>query len=136
MKATESYHDICKEIDILEVRLSDLEREYEFLYQACFERERKPIMGLDMIIGRMNEICDAVELYSSVLRGKEQTVKNMEKILSELESIDYKVCYLRDIKSLTLQEIAVELGYSLIWIKKISAKNKHKFTYRQKIEGF
>jgi DNA-directed RNA polymerase specialized sigma24 family protein len=124
MKVTESYHDLCEEIDILEVRINDLENEYTFLYNACFNGDRKPIMGLHMITERMREICDKVELYSSILRGKEQTLKAIEQRISRLDSIDYKVTHMRDIRGMTLPEIAVELGYSYDWIKKISARNK------------
>jgi hypothetical protein len=124
MKVTESYHDLCEEIDILEVRIKDLENEYTFLYKACFNGDRKPIMGLHMITERMREICDKVELCSTVLRSKEQTLRTIELRISRLESIDYKVSHLRDIKGMTLPEIASELGYSYDWIKKISARNK------------
>jgi hypothetical protein len=124
MKAIESYHDICKEVDILEVRIKDLEYEHDFLYSACFNGDRKPIMGLNIILERMKAICETVEIYSTILQEKERTRKEIEQRIGELESIDYKVCYLRDIKSLSLQEIAIGLGYSLIWVKKISARNK------------
>lgn len=120
----ELYHDLCKEIDILELRIADLEHEFWWTYRAMINGNRKPLMRMDLALERMKQICDQVEVYATLLEEKEKIRKKIEQRISELESIDYKVCYLRDVKGMTLPEIAAELGYSYSWIKKISMRNK------------
>lgn len=44
------------------------------------------------------------------------------------EVLEQKVAYMRDVQGMTLPEIAADLGYSYIWIKKISAKTKKDYT--------
>ncbi|SEN53533.1 sigma factor-like helix-turn-helix DNA-binding protein [Lihuaxuella thermophila] len=117
------YSDLCTEIDILTLRIKDLEMEYKFWYRACFGNRSFP---LDICLKRMEEICDQVEMYSTLLEEKEKTRKEIEKRMSEFEGLEYKVSYLRDVKGMTLAEIAAELGYSYIWIKQISARTRKK----------
>ena len=125
---TQSYHDLCKEIDILETRIRNLEREHKFWYSQCWGVRGRLAVPLDVCLKRMEEICDQVEFYATILDEKEDARKHMEKRISELERIDYKVVYMRDIKGMTLMEIAVELGYSYDWIKRISMRNKRDYT--------
>lgn len=120
MVVAQSYHDLLKEIDILETYIGDLENEYKFWYHQCFQHR----VPLDIVLKRMNKICDAVETYVTLLAEKEITRRQIEQRISELKSIDYEVCYRRDVLGMTLIEIAADLGYSEIWIKKISARNK------------
>ena len=122
MSITKSYHDLCKEIDILETRIEDLEREYKFWYANCFGKDAWQQFPLDICLNRMKEICDLVETYVTILDEKEKTRKEIEKHMSEFEGIEYKVAYLRDVKGMTLPEVAADLGYSYDWIKKLSAR--------------
>lgn len=122
--ANQSYHDICKEIDILEVRIRDLEREYKFWYKSCFGKDAWQQFPLDICLNRMKEICDLVETYVTILDEKEKTRKEIEEHMSEFEGIEYKVAYLRDVKGMTLPEVAADLGYSYDWIKKLSARTR------------
>lgn len=121
------YREICKEIDILETRIEDLETEYYFLYRSCF-RSGSTIIPLDIATKRMKEICDQIEVYVAILEEKEQAKAEIEKHLSELDRLDRKVAYLRDVEGWTLPEIASHLGYSLVWIKKISARTRKEYT--------
>jgi len=125
--ATQLYHDLCKEIDILQVRIDDLESEYWFWYKACHGKGKTHV-PLDICLTRMKEICDQVEHYSMILEEKEKARKEIEKHMSEFEKVEMKVAYLRDIKGMTLAEIAAELGYSYIWVKQLSARTSRKHT--------
>jgi len=125
--ATQLYHDLCKEIDILQVRIDDLESEYWFWYKACHGKGKTHV-PLDICLTRMKEICDQVEHYSMILEEKEKARKEIEKHMSEFEGVEMKVAYLRDIKGMTLAEIAAELGYSYIWVKQLSARTSRKHT--------
>ncbi|HZG82045.1 MAG TPA: hypothetical protein VEZ13_14845 [Brevibacillus sp.] len=124
MEIIQSYHDLCKEIDIFEMRISDLEWEYEFWYRACFSSSRKLSTPLDICLERMEKICDQVETYSAILEEKEKTRKAIEERMNEFDGLEYKVQYMRDVEGKTLAEIAADLGYSYNWIKKISRRAK------------
>jgi hypothetical protein len=118
---TDLYQDVCREIDIYEIRIRDLEHEYAFWYRACYGR-KGPQIPLDVCLARMKEICDRVEHYSRMLEVKEKRRKEMEQRLSEFEGLEYRVAYMRDIQGMTLAEIAVELGYSYHWVAKLSSR--------------
>lgn len=117
------YHDLCAEIDILKVRINDLEREYKVWYRSCFSAPGRTF-PLDISLNRMKQICDQVEAYSTLLEEKEKVRKEIEGKMSEFEGLEYKVAYMRDVQGMTLAEIAADLGYSYIWIKQISARTK------------
>ena len=122
MSITKSYHDLCKEIDILYTRIKDLENEFHMWQRKMGGVGKKPIAPLDIALNRMKEICDLVETYVTILDEKEKTRKKIEQHMSEFEGVEYKVAYLRDVKGMTLPEVAVELGYSYDWIRKLSAR--------------
>lgn len=117
------YHDLCKEIDILKVRIHDLESEYQFWYKVCHGKTKVHV-PLDICLKRMDEICDQIEEYSTLLENKEKVRKEIESRMSEFEGLEGKIAYLRDVKGMTLAEIAAELGYSYIWIKQLSARTR------------
>jgi hypothetical protein len=54
----------------------------------------------------------------------------MEQRIAEFEGLEQKVAYMRDVLGMTLSEIAADLGYSYIWIKKISSRTKKLHTKR------
>jgi DNA-directed RNA polymerase specialized sigma24 family protein len=76
----------------------------------------------------MKKICDLVEEYTILLEEKERTRKEIELKMAEFEGLEQKVAYMRDVKDMTLPEIAADLGYSYIWIKKISTRAKKNYT--------
>jgi hypothetical protein len=59
-----------------------------------------------------------------ILEGMLDEEKKIDAKLQEFEGIEYKVAYLIQVKNKPLQEIADELGYSLGYIKNISASIK------------
>ncbi|MGG4444538.1 sigma-70 family RNA polymerase sigma factor [Brevibacillus fortis] len=124
MQPIQSYQDICKEIDIFEIRIKDLEREYQFWYHGCFNSSRRFSAPLDICLKRMETICDQVEAYSRVLEEKEKTRKAIEERLNEFDGLEYKVRFMQDVEGKTLAEIAAELGYSYDWIRKINSRIK------------
>jgi DNA-directed RNA polymerase specialized sigma24 family protein len=69
--------------------------------------------------------------YESIIEQEVGTLQNLKDLKVEtyakvlqLDSLDYKVVYLRDIEGMSLPEIAKELKYAEVTIKKISAKYK------------
>jgi hypothetical protein len=114
------YQDLCREIDVYEIRIRDLEAEYKFWYKACHQGG----FPLDTCLIRMKDICDRVEMYSRILDEKEKRRKEMEQHIAGFEGLEHRVAYMRDIQGMTLPEIAAELGYSYDWVKKLSARTK------------
>jgi hypothetical protein len=118
----ELYHDLCIEIDIITIRIKNLENEHKYWLKACHDSTINRAFPLDTCLNRMKKICDLVEEYTILLEGKESTKIEIERRMSEFETLETKVAYMRDALGMTLPEIAAELGYSLIWIKKISQR--------------
>ncbi|MBH8606008.1 hypothetical protein [Thermoactinomyces sp. CICC 10521] len=112
----------------MEVRIKDLEAEYNFWYRSCFGARINRAIPLDVCLNRMKEICDQVEAYSVILEEKEKARKEMEKRMADIESIEGKVAYMRDVKGMTLAEIAADLNFSYSWIKKLSMRTSTKGT--------
>lgn len=140
MHFTESYIDLCNEIEMLEIRIKDIEREREFLRLSMYDN--KPgfratasygteqvqngytPMSLDRILERLNKVDDSLNTLYQVLNAKKDAKRKMESVLSNFDGLEYKVAYMRDIKRMKLHEIADELGYSHDWIRKISSRVK------------
>jgi DNA-directed RNA polymerase specialized sigma subunit len=124
----ELYHDLCIEIDIITIRIKNLESEYKYWLMACHDSTINRAFPLDTCLNRMENICNKVEEYTTVLEEKERTRREIEQRMNEFEGLEQKVAYMRDVKDMTLPEIAADLGYSYIWIKKISARAKKNYT--------
>jgi DNA-directed RNA polymerase specialized sigma24 family protein len=122
----ELYRDLLTEIDVINMRIGNLEKEYEFWLKATVEPNGYNAFPLDTCLHRMQKICDQVEIYSTLLEEKEKVRKEIEQRMSEFEGLEYKVTYMRDVLHMTLPEIAADLGYSYIWIKQVSARARRK----------
>lgn len=120
---TTSYHDLCKEIDILELRIKNLEAEYKMWYWKGCHGGMAP---LDVCLERMKEICDQVELYVTLLDEKEKVKKQIEERMAEIDKIENRVAYMRDVEGKSLAEIAADLNYSYDWIKRLSARTSRR----------
>jgi hypothetical protein len=151
MKVTQSYNDLCKEIEVLEVRIDSLESERNYYTKLMWgnapkgsstidysiERVKgdKPHLALDKVIERLNKIDDSMYILGEILSAKQKAKLQIEKAMSEFEGLEYKVAYKRDIEGKPLHAIADELGYSYDWIRKMSSKVKkaqrvHKNIYK------
>lgn len=137
---TAPYKDLCKEIESLELRISDLEKERKYytklmgwnapkgLNSQSFDNERvtgdRAHMTLDRVIDRLNKIDEQLSVLDEILRVKQDAKRKIEKIMGEFEGLEYKVAYMRDVQGKPLDKIAEELGYSYDWIRKISSRVK------------
>lgn len=125
-----SYFDLCKEIEILDLRADDLEKEARVCLRTVWTGEPPSDHGtyvhlpLDTALRRydavMGKLCDVQE----VLRNKRVVKAQIEQRLGEFEGLEYRVAYMRDIQDKPLDAIAEELGYSFNWIAKISSRVK------------
>lgn len=115
------YRDLLNEIELLEYMLNQHISER---LQWDFEGRLGSTVRMDQAAQKMDELAVYIERLSTELDQKEKYRKHIEHKLSEFESIEYQVAYKRFVENKRLEEIAEEMGYSVDWIKKISAKVK------------
>lgn len=122
-----TYHDLCKEIEILELRASDLEFQLGMARKVCFtgfvgsQFSRLP---LDKALTKYDDIKDELLSVEAILQHKRQTKRQIEQKMSEFDGLEYQVAYRRDVLRQSLDTIADDLGYTYNWVAKISARVK------------
>ncbi|MDF2911216.1 MAG: hypothetical protein K0Q56_2097 [Sporolactobacillus laevolacticus] len=114
------YHDLCGEIDCLYLRIHQLEIERKYYWKMGTRTVKAP-MPFDRSLEYIYEIDAVLNPLYKVLEDKEYVKKRLENKIGELEGVDYKVAIMQ-IQGKSLVEIADELGYSYVWVKKINAK--------------
>lgn len=114
------YNDLIAEIDILEYQLETCiaERENWNFFGGRFSRG----VPLDIAAEKMDKLSERIEWITERLDRKKDIRSNLERRLSELEALDYKVAFMRIVEGKKLYEIAEELDLSEDWIKKVSAR--------------
>jgi hypothetical protein len=122
-----TYFDLCREIAILEVRVSDLEFQMKIAHNRVLSGKMPSdghavFVPLDIALGMYDQTKDNLLLCVTMLEHKKQTKEDIENRMTEFDGVTYKFLYMRDIEMKPLFEIADELGYSLDWAKQISRK--------------
>lgn len=115
------YSDLCNEIEILEIRASDLERQLSSSWKQCYNGIQMP---LDKAVVWNDEAKEKLLDVVNEIEHKKQTRMLIETKLGEFKGLEYQVAYNRDILRKPLTEIAEELGYSYGWIMKVSMRVK------------
>ncbi|MEG2412640.1 hypothetical protein [Clostridium sp.] len=64
-------------------------------------------------------------LDKCILDTKEKNLKEMNDRLKNIDGLDKKIIYMKEIQDKNLREIADELGYSYDHIRRVHSKNKH-----------
>jgi predicted transcriptional regulator len=79
----------------------------------------------------LDRIYFCLQKYESMIEHETWTIENLKQLerdilekVMQLDGLDYKVVYMRDIKGMRLQDIADELGYDIGYIKNLSSKHK------------
>ncbi|MSU03217.1 sigma factor-like helix-turn-helix DNA-binding protein [Tissierella pigra] len=85
-------------------------------------------MGFEEALFRLHQLEEHISMHQSTIDEMEELKKEMEERIGRLDGLDKKVVYMREIQGKPLKEIADELGYSEIYIKKISARNPKEYT--------
>lgn len=133
-----AYADLCKEIEILEIRRDELMSELNFIERKMTAGPRTKLVasysgmpngsGADTPLPQMwqmvNDIRSVIDDVNDILGLKREAKRRMEKRMSELNTLEYKVAYMRDVERKPLALIASELNYTHSWIMKVSAKVK------------
>ena len=133
-----SYNDLCEEIEISKWRIEAYKAEIEALKKlarfdgpsdiSAIDYSQPSIqtsgqLGFEEALIRLQKIDSHILLHQETIKKLEKAKKQMEERIEKLEGLDKKVVYMRDVEGKTLYQIANELGYSEIYIKKISARN-------------
>lgn len=120
-----TYNDLCKEIEILELRAGDLEYQMRIAKSICFRgfvTDQRSRIPLDKALTSYDNVKDELLGVVAILEHKQMTKRNIEQKMSEFDGLEYQVAYKRDILRQSLDKIADDLGYSYNWIMKISSR--------------
>ncbi|KPU42174.1 hypothetical protein OXPF_39530 [Oxobacter pfennigii] len=79
-------------------------------------------LPFDKIIENLNRLDNMLFIEEGILNQLHRTKEELDMRISSLEGIHFKVAWMKIIENKSLQQIADELGYSLDWIKRISAE--------------
>lgn len=144
---TQTYSDICKEIQLLELRLKDLKKEYRFYLgfisshpgqmktsslQSDKIQSSNPYMPAEEAYRKCMEINELIVQYDELITNKLSTKREIEKGMSDFETLEGKINYYFHVKNMKLYEIADELGYSYNWIRQV----KHRHDNEQRTNKF
>lgn len=129
MDFVRTYYDVTKEIEILELRLADLEDNLKHARKVLFDGklpsgDQTVYMPLDKALKQYDAIVEDIRETSDRLTKKKMIRERMEDQIRSFKGLEYQVAYLRDIERMTLKAIAKELKYSEDYIKKVSSRIK------------
>ncbi|WP_110930663.1 hypothetical protein [Paenibacillus bouchesdurhonensis] len=129
MDFVKTYNDITKEIEILELRLIDLEDELKEARKLCFSgrlpSDPLPVhVPLDKALEYYDAVVQRIGETSNRLAAKKLIRQKIEDSIRDFQGIEYQVAYMRDVEGLPLYKIADKLGYSYDWIRKVSSRIK------------
>lgn len=132
------YTDLTKEIEVLEIRRDELMGELRIIERKMTAGPKTKLVasysgmpggsGADTPLPQMwhmvNDIQSTIEDIVDILDLKYEAKKRMESVMGEMQSLERRVAYMRDIERKTTAQIAEQLNYSHGWIMKVSAKLK------------
>ena len=132
-----SFKDLCTEIELVEASIRQYERSKEALQQMANTGGPSKVKGIDYsqpavvesspldyatYLQHLQKIESHLLLHRERLKILEEDREERLRKLKSLKGLVYQVAYLREIKSMSLQEIADSMGYSYQYIKEVSSK--------------
>jgi hypothetical protein len=124
----QTYSNLCKEIDLLEIEKDNLENEWKVYHKLMFDNPRGGFNGglvalpLENVAERLDKIRVKHDMVEELLNIKKRFKTQAEVILGQFDGLEYKVAYKRFVECKKLEDIADEMQYSLDWIKKVSSR--------------
>lgn len=117
----QNYNEVVKQIDILEQQLefASKERENWWIGGRLFHT-----VPLDNSARRVDRLSERIEQMHDELDRLRKHKELIDKKLSELDGLEYKVAFARYVQGKSLQQIAEELEYSPEHIRRISSRLK------------
>ncbi|PEM33435.1 hypothetical protein [Bacillus pseudomycoides] len=132
--------DLEQEIAMLKIQIRDLEIDHKFLmknmtmnapkfnYAVNYGKERvqggKMPLDLEEIQIKHNKIADKVNELTELLQEKQQVMGQVKHVMENMQDLEKRIMYYRDIKGMNLKQIAVLLNYSYSHIRRVSSKMK------------
>lgn len=139
MDIIKSYKELCGEIEMWKWRIEAYKAEIKALKKMAKIYGPGEVRGVDYsqpnvqssghvafeeYLIRLQQLENHIYLHEEAIASMIKSKEKIEENLEDLKGLDMKVVYMRDIENMTLGDIADKLGYSEIYIKKISARNK------------
>lgn len=136
MDDLKGYREILQEIELWELRLDDLKQERRYIIRkmskpptTSLTANYTGIPGTSMVIlhlprewKRVQEIDEKIEECQDILSLKREAKKRMERVMSQMDRLEYRVAYLRDVLRMTYKEIAKEVGLTEGWIRQVGMR--------------
>lgn len=139
MDIIKSYKDLCNEIEAWKYRVEAYKEEVKALKKLAKVDGPGEVRGLDYsqpavqgsgqlafeeYLIRLMKLENHIYIHEEAIGRMTKSKDRIKKKLEELEGLDKKVVYMRDLGNKSLVDISNELGYSYDYIKEISARNK------------
>ncbi len=138
MEFVKCYQDLCREIEIYEMRLESLIAQHDAMVDGWL----KPIgdvSGIDYSKPRVQEnhckldmeeelphikaLEKDIEKYESLIRKVKDCQRMINHRLNMMKGVEHSIAYLRIIENKSLKEISGILGYSYSYIRQIASKH-------------
>lgn len=117
MKSITMFRDLKLEIDMIKIRMGDLEREDYALSVIEFNK-----INLEIYANRKHKLINEMAILQAMLDDKQETKKELLDKLKKLEGLGFQVAYKRFVEGKDLNQISKELKYSYKYIKNISCE--------------
>ncbi|BES66070.1 hypothetical protein SANA_25090 [Gottschalkiaceae bacterium SANA] len=139
MEFVKCYQDLCKEIEIYEMRLESLIAQHDAIVDGWL-KPISDISGIDYSAPRVQEnhcqldmeeqlphikaLEKDIDKYKLLLEKVRECQKNIEDRISSMQGIEYKITYLCVIEGMSLKKVAEQLSYSYGYIRNKYSKIK------------
>lgn len=147
MVATESYKDICKDIDQTYEYIEILQQNYSHYFRllqgkaptlnnmtSSIKQDKVMASNPYMSPGEAYKKCVEIDIeLKRILKSLEMKEKFKVEIETEMDDIDHlgkKIRYMFKVKNMSLTEISNKLGYSYTYCKRLSHEYKQEVTKR------
>lgn len=130
-----TYKDLCHELEIVKNRLEQLKQQKKLLKKQLrgpqhitaidYSKDKGPAFAprpLEDILLELQQIESMEFIEQEILNNMYKTIERVQENLEKCTGLHYKVAYMREVEGKKLADIAEELGYSLDYIKEISAQ--------------
>jgi flagellar motility protein MotE (MotC chaperone) len=130
------YHDLCLEIEAYELRCEQLEKETAQIFNLMNRGPKTKLVAsysgmpngnsndttLDKLYQQMLRVEEQLNTMRDVLSDKKIAKRQIEGKMSQFETLEGKVAYMRDVEGIDLLTISIKLNYTYDWIRKVSAR--------------
>lgn len=138
----ERYSDFEEDIELIETRIEGLEKEKELLLKSL-KRGPSEINSIEYdgmpkgspehksvleIVEKVNRINNMIFIETESLKIKKNTFKRINDKISNIQNLDKKIIFMKNVQNKSLKKIAEELGYNYDYIRRVHANANKKVT--------